>query len=131
LGYLQTTAGSKVKIHFSFLTSSSVLFDAVFIPGGQQSVNSLKRDPAVREFIFETYKHAKAIGASGDGAQLLEKAGILDMSEESDDAIIMGGNAKNVSAKFISAVAKHRNWQRERLLRVDLEPRSTPNRKSA
>jgi catalase len=53
LGYLQTKQGTTVKIHFSLLTASSVLFDAVFVPGGADSVNTLKKDSAAWEFIGE------------------------------------------------------------------------------
>ena len=53
--------GNDVKIHFSLLTASSVLFDAVYVPGGAESIATLKTDPAALEFIAEAYKHAKAI----------------------------------------------------------------------
>jgi catalase len=123
LGYLRTTAGNAVKIHCSLLTASSVLFDAVYIPDGADSVLALKRDPAAMEFVLEAYKHAKAIGASGAGVDLLETMP-LNGAIPGDRAVIVSENRASgeTLADFIAAVAKHRNWDREKLLRVDLEP---------
>jgi catalase len=131
LGYLQTAEGKLVKIHFSLLTASSVLFDAVYVPGGDLSVAALKRDPAASEFVFEAYKHAKAIAASGAATQLFEAAGILKESSAPDDAVITAKNGADLRSKFLAAIAKHRNWQREKMLRVDLQPISAPTRRSA
>ena len=129
LGYLKSAQGQDVKIHFSLLTASSVLFDAVYIPGGEKSIAGLKADPAALEFIAETYKHAKAIGATAGGADLLRASGVwndADASSKSDtgkdEAIVIsgGGPPEKFLADFIKAVANHRNWKREKSLRPDL-----------
>jgi hypothetical protein len=36
-----------------------------------------------------------------------------------------------VISRFIAAIEKHRNWEREKTLRVDLQPVSARTRKSA
>ncbi len=59
------------KADFSFLTGSSVLFDAVYIPGGDASVAALKGEPEASNFVDEAYKHCKAIAATGAGVGLL------------------------------------------------------------
>ena len=132
LGYLQTTRGNIVKIHFSLLTASSVLFDAVYVPSGEKSVMGLTRDPAALEFVSEAYKHAKALAASGAGAQLFEAAGVFKAADRQDEAIIVakGGASEEMASQFVAAIAKHRNWQREKMLRVDLQL-AGPRRKSA
>ena len=38
LGMLTGSDGEQVKADFSFLTASSVLFDAVYVPGGEASI---------------------------------------------------------------------------------------------
>jgi catalase len=131
LGYLRTSQGNMVKIHFSLLTASSVLFDAVYVPGGEQSVASLKTDPSALEFVFEAYKHAKAIGASGSAIQLFQAAGVLN--DTADEAVVVSenGSSAEMISKFLAAIRKHRNWQREKMLRVDLQAVSAPTRKSA
>jgi catalase len=133
LGYLQTKEGKSVKIHFSLLTASSVLFDAVYVPGGDQSVALLSKDLCAREFVFEAYKHAKAIAASGSAAQLFQAAGVLNGSNTPDEAVVVTekGSSEEVMSRFIAAIEKHRNWEREKMLHVDLQPVSAPTRKSA
>jgi catalase len=133
LGYLRTKQGNDVKIHFSLLTASSVLFDAVYVPGGAESIAALKTDPAALEFISEAYKHAKAIAASGGGTEVLRNAQILNGSatpdakkkqaSTKDEAVIVaqGGAVDKMVQDFIAAIAKHRNWQREKMLRPDLQ----------
>jgi catalase len=130
LGHMRTAQGHTVKIHFSFLTASSVMFDALYVPGGQQSVEVLKRDPAVLEFVYEAYKHAKALAASGSGTRLLRAANVLNGE---DDAVIVSDQpaSTELASKFVVAVGKHRNWQREKALRVDLQPVHSKPRRSA
>jgi catalase len=45
-GTLSGTRGVKLPVDFSFLTVGSVLFDAVYVPGGAHSVKALKADAA-------------------------------------------------------------------------------------
>jgi hypothetical protein len=48
-----------------------VLFDAVFVPGGAESARTLADDRDAIESITDAFRHCKAIGAIGEGAQLL------------------------------------------------------------
>ena len=57
-------------------TTSSVLFDAVFVPGGQPAIDALATDPQALDFVCEAFKHYKPIAATGAGADFLEMAGI-------------------------------------------------------
>jgi catalase len=123
LGYITSSEGNNIKVHCSLLTASSVLFDAVFVPGGKGSSSALMRDPAAAEFVAEAYKHAKPIGASGAGVQLLRAAQILkDADAANDDPLLVvdEGPAEDVVSAFINAMAQHRNWEREKVLRPDL-----------
>jgi catalase len=125
LGTLRTAQGHKVTIDWSFLTAGSVLFDAVFVPGGDKSVNTLSAEPRAVEFVAEAYKHCKAIGATGEGMALLEAAGISTNDREpprkgrkpsGPQGIAIGKDASlnGVAREFIEAVAQHRHWGRER-----------------
>ena len=71
LGSFKTNGGENIKADQAFLGSSSVMFDAIFIPGGASSVNALKAKPEAILFINETYRHCKAIGATGEAVDLL------------------------------------------------------------
>jgi catalase len=125
LGVLTSARGAEVDIDFSLLTAGSVLFDAVYVPGGEKSVEALKRQAKAIHFINEAYKHCKTIAATGAGIDLLRAA---DFDAENipapnavknqmvaDEGVIIGRDvqAGDVAAEFIQAIAQHRHWRRE------------------
>jgi len=125
LGKLSTAQGQEVTVDWSFLTAGSVLFDAVFMPGGEKSATTLAAEPRAVEFVGEAYKHCKTIGAIGDGVTLLEAAGIgagkaqsgqKERRSDGSAGIVVGkgSDTNGVAAEFIRAVAEHRHWSRER-----------------
>jgi catalase len=122
LGSLKTAKGKEVPIDFSLLTAGSVLFDAVYVPGGESSVKTLESEARALHFVNEAYEHCKAIGATGAGVELLrashlgsEKHSAAGDQLEADEGIIISEKDQGdaIAEKFIKAVAKHRNWQRE------------------
>ena len=130
LGFLKGASGEEVKIDFSFLTASSVLFDAVYVPGGEKSVAALKLDAEAIHFVNEAYKHCKAVAATGAGADLLRASYVRMGSNDGtdggaqaapkDEAVVVGGDeqARKVADAFIKAIANHRNWAREKMDQV-------------
>jgi catalase len=86
----------------------SVLFDAVFVPGGARSTTALASDGAAVLFVREAYKHCKAIAASGTGRAVVEAAG-LDIQ----DVLTRGDANGQLAAAFVKAIAQHRDWARE------------------
>jgi catalase len=106
LGSLKTAKGGTAKIDFSLLTAGSVLFDAVYVPGGKSSVEALKADARAIHFVDEAFKHCKTIGATAEGAELLRasRAGVAD------EGVIVNKDAH----AFIKAMALHRHWGRQR-----------------
>jgi len=121
LGTVSGVSSEAVKVDFSLLTGASVLFDAVYVPGGEKSVATLKEINEAAEFVAEAYKHCKTIGASGAGVELLEVAGISTGDQEvpaaEDPGIIIDriGTDGNISTQFISAMGHHRHWAREQV----------------
>jgi catalase len=123
LGVLTGINGTVVKADFSFLTGSSVLFDAFYVPDGEVSVNSLKADPEVNNFLNEAYQHCKTIAASGAGVELLAAAGIVTAADEISRTgklefrpglvATRDAYAPGLGDQFINAIAKHRHWERE------------------
>jgi catalase len=117
LGAIASDSGDEVTPPFSFLTASSVLFDAVYVPGGE-NVGELIAEEDIVEFVREAYKHCKAVAATGEGIELLQAAHI-DVGDASDpapadDATILGGSMNRaLAARFIEAMAQHRLWARE------------------
>lgn len=124
LGTLTGANGEQVKADFSFLTGSSVLFDAVYVPGGEASMALLKKESEAANFVNEAYKHCKTIAASGAGVELLETAGVFTQTKsevakanppKSQPGIIAirEAGAGDLVAEFITAIAQHRHWERE------------------
>ena len=88
-----------------------VLFDALYIPGGAESVRTLLANGDAVHFTAETYKHYKATSSVRcEGVEMLARAGITD---EAAEGLVIGENAGAISARFIDAIAKHRAWSRE------------------
>jgi catalase len=125
LGVLTGATGAEVKIDFSLLTASSVLFDAVYAPGGEQSVETLRGEAKALHFIHVAYRHCEANAATGAGIDLLRASylgadKIPDLNGEAqqivaDEGIIISREAPagTVAAEFIKAIARHRHWSRE------------------
>jgi len=105
-----------------------VLFDAVYLPGGESSVKSLAGEVKAIEFVDEAYKHCKAIGATGAGIDFLQKtragADLPEKTRQSSKIQNSRGvvtsqaadsqrGAAEFAAAFINAIAQHRAWERE------------------
>ncbi|GAA1382070.1 catalase [Peribacillus frigoritolerans] len=108
-GVVTSSEGQQVEVNQTFLTADSVLFDAVYVAGGQESVDTLMASKEPIYFIDEAYNHFKAIGAGKEGAEILSKAGIV--SNDPASGIVAVTDKNSVSA-FIEAIAKHRHWKR-------------------
>jgi catalase len=122
LGPLPAGGGGTVEADKSFLTSGSVTFDAVLIPGGAEGVKALQQQGNARHFVQEAFKHCKPIAALGDGVMLLESAefrGVrlsTDAAVGNDKGVVTAGAGADRKAfvdEFVRAIAKHRYWERE------------------
>jgi len=116
LGEVTSSDGKSVKADFSFLTTASVLFDAVYVPGGEQSANTLSAEADAVHFVNEAYKHCKAIAVTGEGANFLQGTFAGDAGD--DKAIITGKKAAQAASDFVTAIGEHRNWDREKPRKV-------------
>ncbi|KAL2002578.1 hypothetical protein VTN02DRAFT_6475 [Thermoascus thermophilus] len=116
----------------------STLFDATFIPGGSH-VNILSQNGQIRYWITESFGHLKAIGATGEGADLIKKTlnGVPGLQfarpdepgvVESYGVVSSGGkqkpetfsegfqilkDAKDFVSQFFYQISQHRNYKRE------------------
>jgi catalase len=105
------------------LTMASVLYDAVLVAGGRDSVETLRSNGAALRYVAEAYKHAKPIGAIGHGVDLLRDAP-LDGAHLSDNGLIAetgvitiatpnADELEDFAAAFAHAVAQHRHFARQ------------------
>lgn len=116
LGNIISGKNKQIKVDQSFLTAASVLFDAVFIPGGKKSSVELQNEPDAIHFINEAYKHCKAIAAQKDGVDFLNKTAVgIKMKDKTDENHLANGVLIDRNPKeFINAIAQHRFWEREK-----------------
>ena len=144
LGTLRDRRRADARSTTASSTTASVLFDAVFVPGGAESVAALADDRDALDFVAEAFRHCKAIGAVGEGAQLLRAIpgaiastgnGNGGESLEAEGVIVLETQrerkGKRADAKgalagftraFIQAIAAHRHWERMRKNRVTPAP---------
>ncbi len=114
LGAIATDKGGEITVDFSFLTSSSVLFDAVYVADGMD-LNELGEEGDVTEFLTDAYKHCKVIGADGNASQLISGMPFANKIRNNDSGMILSGEkaSADFAAQFIAAMGKHRIWDRE------------------
>jgi len=114
LGAIQSAEGEAVPVTKSLLTTASVMYDAVYVPGGAESVNALKANGDALHFVQEAYKHAKPLAATAEGAELLTTA----LGEATAEPGIVSGEIGATSQSFIDAIAQHRFWTRQKAAQV-------------
>lgn len=108
-GSLKCDEGMKHKVDAAIMTTESVLFDAVYIPGGQKSNKLLMKEANFIKFVNEAFKHCKAIAADGEGENFLKA--IPTKNYKDDEAVFVNEEPQ----AFIDAIAKHRNWKRQKM----------------
>jgi catalase len=124
LGFVIGMNDTTIHASKSFLTTPSVLYDAVYVPGGISSVATLEADPDAIHFLNEAFKHCKAIAADDEALQVLKATYFgRKLPEDSSDETaqmegIIIGNIKDQTDQFIQAIAKHRFWEREKARKV-------------
>ncbi|MBC5816747.1 MAG: catalase HPII [Candidatus Eremiobacteraeota bacterium] len=114
LGTLKAADGTAVPIDHTILTMPSVVFDGLFVPGGTKSIAALSASADAIHFVQESYRHCKPLCASGEGTQLLERGGIASESDAGNGVITASAKGrKSLEAAFLTALSRHRFWQRE------------------
>ena len=124
LGLLKSSKGAEAKVDFSLLTASSVMFDAVYVPGGEKSVKALQEQVEALEFVQEAFKHCKTIAANGAGLEFIRACRLTNGADGKakdsavEEGVILGRDdqAGKIASEFIKAIAQHRHWSREKKL---------------
>jgi catalase len=113
----------------------STMFDALFIPGGKYSIATLRKNGRALHWVREAFGHLKAIGATGDGVELVKDAcnviqitlsatskvvesyGVVTVQEPEEAGLKsiakMAKGAVGFVDAFGFAISQHRNWDRE------------------
>jgi catalase len=121
LGPVADSQGREHWVEQSLLTGSSVLFDAVYVPGGS-GVQALAQELDALDWICEAYRHCKPIAASGEGVELLGRCrGVLEgppqllrSGDPGLDGLLLADEAvtEEFAGAFVAAIARHRFWER-------------------
>jgi catalase len=89
----------------TLLTTRSIEYDAVLIADGAGGLADIK----LSILLQEVFRHAKVIGAWGDGAQALRTAGV----DTTAPGVLLGESVVAAYTKsLIDAVGRHRVWDR-------------------
>jgi len=116
LGTLKGKDGHELLVNWTFQSTSSALFDAVYVAAGAASVNTLKQDADAVRFVNEAYRHCKPLAASAEGIELLKAASYPGAEDIlSGDGVVTSPDTKvaGLAQQFIPAIAYHRYWNRE------------------
>ncbi|QNO15522.1 catalase [Alkalicella caledoniensis] len=125
IGVLNSMDNQELEAGQNYLTTASVLYDAVFIPGGRECANTLANQGDSMGFVNEAFKHAKAIASSNEGIDFLESTQIQGVAlagmENTGDVVTELGvvTIRNTAdlgkfgQEFIKAIAEHRHWARK------------------
>ena len=116
LGNIQSDGGAAINVDESLMTAASVFYDAVYVPGGKQSVATLATEPDAIHFLNEAFKHCKAIAADEDAKQVINETYFAALTNE--DGIVISNKAKDLASNFIKSIAQHRFWNREKTRKV-------------
>ena len=125
LGAFMSENDTEIIPNQSLLTTASVLFDAVYVPGGINSVGTLCANPDALHFLNQAYKHCKVIAADTAAIKVLDETYFRKHlpAHSADETVMAEGliitdDAKMLATQFIAAIKQHRFWDRETLRKV-------------
>ncbi|WP_412465945.1 catalase [Pedobacter sp. KLB.chiD] len=120
LGTILAQEDQQIDVDESFLTAASVLYDAVYLPGGTNSSATLEAEANAVHFLNEAFKHCKAIAADATAIQVLEATYFYkklpdEYSEETvlREGILVSDDRSSLADLFTRMIAQHRFWDRE------------------
>ena len=96
-----------VNVDKSLATTDSIMYDAVYVPGGKESITALLGEPEARHFVREAYDHGKALAAIGEGLELLQAVGVGNAP-----GVITDRSSNDSGKSFSEAISQHRHWNR-------------------
>lgn len=112
----------------------STMFDAVFIPGGEESFRTLRKSGRAMHWIREAFGHLKAIAATGEAVELVNAAialpeikvsqggveenyGVITLKDVKSDSlkekVEIAKDGAGFLEQFFYAISQHRAWARE------------------
>lgn len=113
----------------------STMVDAVFVPGGRESIDMLKKNGRALHWVREAFGHLKTVGGTGEAVELLQAAfqlpgvqlasgaeavesyGVVTLGKVEPDSLgesfTIAREGAGFVGKFLYSISQHRNWDRE------------------
>jgi len=115
IGPVQTEDGVAIEADASLENEPGFLFDGLVLPDGAAAVPLLAGDGNAMACIRDQYRHGKTILALGQGADLLDMAGVPRTlpGGEADPGLTVTSNEVAGAEVLIAGLAQHRHPQRE------------------
>jgi catalase len=123
-GTIRGGNGGETKVDKSYVTTGSIMYDAVYVPGGPHA-ETLKDQGYAIHFVNEAFTHGKPIGAVGEGVELLKASDIRGVAYAepgaggyqvtADRGVVTVADPEGINAfagAFIAAIARHHHWER-------------------
>ena len=128
--------GKGVKADHHLEGMRSTMFDSVFVPGGADSITTLRKNGRALHWVREAFGHLKAIGATGEAvafvkdacavpgvefsekeAGVVESYGVVTASKTEPNSFKeifkMAKGATEFVDQYFYQISQHKNWQRE------------------
>ncbi|CAB5683700.1 Catalase HPII [Serratia marcescens] len=109
LGRITSLQGNEIEVDGTIEGNPSVMVDAVIIPEGEDSIDSLMKNGNAKHYVIQAFKHLKAIGLQGKAFKLYDALPL----PKPDEGIVVGDKAADLAEAFCNAMKGHRIWSRE------------------
>jgi len=115
LGKIATTKSAMLDVETTLETMPAVLFDAMVIADGKESIAALGADGHTLEFLRDQYRHCKPIMVTEAARPLLEKAGISELlpTGDADPSLMIAKDLQKGITGFIKTLGMPRDHSRE------------------
>ncbi|MHA6479201.1 catalase HPII [Stutzerimonas sp. KH-1] len=105
---VKTADGQMLAVDAAMDGMPSVMFDAVFVPGGADAAAAMAKSGEAKHYLLEAYKHLKPMVLLGDARQMLATLNLTP-----DAGLLEGDDVDAVFGNFAQALGQHRVWARE------------------
>ncbi|MGE4405619.1 catalase HPII [Pseudomonas sp.] len=105
---VKTADGQLLPVDAAMDGMPSVMFDAVFVPGGADAAAAMAQSGEAKHYLLEAYKHLKPIVVLGEARQLLASLNLT-----ADAGLLEGDAVDALFGNFAQALGQHRVWARE------------------
>lgn len=110
LGPVTARDNSQVECGQTYATASSVMYSAVYVPGGAQ-IEAMRRCADVQNFLCEAYGHYKTIGLSGEAQAL---SCLLGPGQDAEPGVVcrQADDMARYAEDFLAALTQGRHFGR-------------------